>query len=477
MNTWTDGTTANSYYFVKKPSKKLKKHNAHIELKSLKSQIGGPYLNQPEKQEDDCEKTRKRTRHHKKTVIKAFECFQRNKINSLNTANSINNTYKLSRQPSFLYSISDLSVDYENLHTNFFLGSPTFSKIKSPIDDEDKSEGKSRKSSKSSESNDKENSYDINKSKRGSLNSEVEEEKRKESIDKGRKKIISFKEDGGKNVSGDDNFYNSNESCKYITSRRTSEPLQYDNDNDNDNNDNNNNDDDDKLAKAKDKNNSNLNNNDSEENNALRNEVEVDELEPEEEGTNGTNRPLESEGTSTKLEDCYSFRRNFEKERIYLRKTRDELLKEYAMIISEYKKKHNKPISPLPGYTNTLSSLSSNLKPLSHSNSISSISSQTHLKSSYNQMHITPSPSSSSSSLSSSSSKKKFYQQLPQNPIRLNKMDKNQKLSLSEIPDITLEKRRVPLTLDTLISRDLPTIESKFHVSRLYWMKNIADKY
>ncbi|KAL6596826.1 hypothetical protein U3516DRAFT_833145, partial [Neocallimastix sp. 'constans'] len=212
MNTWTDGTTANSYYFVKKPSKKLKKHNAHIELKSLKSQIGGPYLNQPEKQEDDCEKTRKRTRHHKKTVIKAFECFQRNKINSLNTANSINNTYKLSRQPSFLYSISDLSVDYENLHTNFFLGSPTFSKIKSPIDDEDKSEGKSRKSSKSSESNDKENSYDINKSKRGSLNSEVEEEKRKESIDKGRKKIISFKEDGGKNVSGDDNFYNSNES-------------------------------------------------------------------------------------------------------------------------------------------------------------------------------------------------------------------------------------------------------------------------
>eukprot|EP00833_Pecoramyces_ruminatium_P005077 jgi/Orpsp1_1/1179109/evm.model.c7180000067960.2 len=75
----------------------------------------------------------------------------------------------------------------------------------------------------------------------------------------------------------------------------------------------------------------------------------------------------------------------------------------------------------------------------------------------------------------STSSSHSTLKQIPQ--ARLNKIDKSQIKSLSQIPDSSLDKRRVPLCMDTLIARDLPVIESKFPITRLFWMKNVAANY
>jgi len=47
--------------------------------------------------------------------LKAFECYHRNKIASLHTANTINNSYRLKNQPVFLFNLNDIDVSTEAL--------------------------------------------------------------------------------------------------------------------------------------------------------------------------------------------------------------------------------------------------------------------------------------------------------------------------------------------------------------------------
>jgi len=216
--------------------------------------------------------------------------------------------------------------------------------------------------------------------------------------------------------------------------------------------------------------------------------------------------------------DCfYYFKRDLNEECNMLQKSRDELMKEYTKRVLQYKKynqnrqqqqEQQHPPSPITktkivynkGFTNVKNNNNNKLfiisskKPYinndddSNNNNTSnksplSSSSPLNIHDSENSIYIEQlrrhqrykSHSSTSSSLSSmSSSTSKHHLS---SPLKVVRFDQNQIKSLSQIPDTSINKNLVPLSMDALIARNLPVIESKFPITRVYWMKNVSSNY
>ncbi|OUM63941.1 hypothetical protein PIROE2DRAFT_60972 [Piromyces sp. E2] len=485
MKSWLDFENKIYYnlnYFIKNDFIDLydylcKKHGT-LELKSIKCQIGGPYLNRPEKNEDDCEKIRKKTRIRQNNIIKAFECFQRNKIASLNTANTVNNnSYRLKSQPIFLYSLNDLDISTESLeqHPTLENDNPLINFV--PGRSKHVFENELRfETQEENDNNDDKDSNPNNLKVSTTDNKNILFPTKSYFILNNHKvrRLNNLKEE---NENGMNSSCNLEKHIEDDTCHLTSHPMS-------------------KLSSCSTlsisnmKSITNLNNNINKSVNRL---------------------PCVEKNSSSNVSFDFTYdhslpyKRNVDNEDKKIQKTRDELMEEYIKTVLQYKDYINRNRVPqmLPkkekvnqDYNNHSNNklfkkkLKNNINPnnrynkslsLSSSSSSSSINIQDSQNSIYIgqlrrplQQNITlSSRSTTSNNVDDSSSKEQLSHIIPQ----MMKLDKSTIKSFSQIPDISLDKNRVPLTIETLIARNVPVIESKFPVSRVYWMKNVASNF
>ncbi|ORX48929.1 hypothetical protein BCR36DRAFT_259672, partial [Piromyces finnis] len=478
MKSWLDfenNIYFNLNYFIKNDFidiyNCLNQKNSTLELNSLKCSIGGPYLNQLEKGEDDCEKIRKKTRYKQSTLIKAYECYQRNKISSLNTANAINNSYRLKKKPIFLYSLSDLDISNDNIEKHPKSVNPLLNLIhkNSKLGFDDSFDFKFNNKEKESDSNISIGSNNDNNNDNNDNENEVFLTKSDLNSNDSNEKILK-----------DENEYELN-SCiseKYIGEDEKGLNNSYMNEFQGSNS----------FSLA------NSNNNSSISIDTNINENRLPDID--------SNSIKHSNNTNFQFDNTSYYKRNIDKECEYLQKARDKLMDEFVATVSKYKKYKNlKRATQIECqdsnkliYTNhrnnrilNKSSLNNNKsyvnKPSSSSTKPSSSSSSLKLQESQNSIYIEQlrhpnctstqhEPSSLNNTIISSS-----QNQLSQTNPYMIKIDSSKIRSVSQIPDVILNKNKIPLTMKTLIARDLPVIESKFPISRIYWMKNVANNF
>jgi len=487
-------------YALKKHVKKFKKHGT-LELKSLKCQIGGPYLNQPEKAEDDCEKIRKKTKHRKNAIVKAFDCYHRNKIASLNTANTINGFYQLKNQPDFLYSIGDLDISTESLNNR---PSPedinpliNFVHRKSKLVFEPEIEFGVKNSGEKGNNN------------LGSNNNVIIPSKSYFVLNNYEQRRLNSLEEETESAINSCNYLKKDEEVVYcLNDHHVVEPT-----------------------------NCRMTNMSNSTNNISNDKLPCIDRPGVSSNTLSTisNMNISEESSYNKEDsdstsDCfYYFKRDLNKECNLLQKSRDELMKEYTKRVLQYKKYsqnrqelheqqlpqtpisktkvvYNKGITSVKNSNNNKLFIISSKKPdidndvnnnnSNNTNNKSSLSSSSSSSFSihdsensiyidqlrHHQHHKSHSSTSTSSSSSSSISSPSTTTSKPtkhrfSSPLKIVRLDQSQIKSLSQIPDTSLNKNLVPLSMNTLIARNLPVIESKFPITRVYWMKNIASNY
>jgi len=214
---------------------------------------------------------------------------------------------------------------------------------------------------------------------------------------------------------------------------------------------------------------------------------------------------------------CY-VKRDLNKECNQLQKTKKKLMKEYAKTVLQLQKKCNNQNSQEQYYhfypiTNTNDKNFNNTKNNNNNKLFIISSKKTNINNAYNNNGYNTKSSSSSSSLNIYDSENSLYINQLRNPpchisrsstsslestsrssspsitsvgssehrssslIKIVRFKHDQIKSLSQIPDHSIDKNIVPLSMNALIARNLPVIESKFPITRLFWMKNVSSNY